>query len=258
VTSGTGTTSSTAAPQGSPHAPAAGVFVTTHWSVVLAASDSASPESSHALEALCRTYWYPLYAYVRRLGRSPEDAEDLTQAFFARFLEKQWVADADRQRGRFRSFLLSSFKHFLANEWDKARARKRGGGIEFTSLNTTTAETRYQQEPPGRSSPDWEFDRRWALALLDTVLGRLQREYANEGKAAWFGELKATLAVDRAGVAYADIARRLGTTEGAVKVAVHRLRQRYRVLLRTEIAHTVASPAEVEEELRHLFAVLSD
>jgi RNA polymerase sigma-70 factor (ECF subfamily) len=232
--------------------------VTTHWSVVLAAGAASAPESSKALEALCRTYWYPLYAYVRRAGHSPQDAEDLTQAFFARFLEKQWVARADQQRGRFRSFLLSSLKHFLANEWDKARAQKRGGRVTFVSLDTKTAETRYQREPTDTATPDREFDRRWALALLDTVLNRLQREYAEEGKAGLFERLKDTLGGERSSLPYARLGDALSMSEGAVKVAVHRLRQRYRSLLREEIAHTVAAQGEVEEELRHLFAALAE
>lgn len=225
--------------------------------MVQQAGGTESPESTHALETLCRTYWYPLYAYVRRSGHTPHDAEDLTQAFFTRFLERQWVEEADRSRGRFRSFLLSSLKHFLANEWDKARAMKRGGHIKFVPLNADTAETRYQGEPTDTATPDKEFDRRWAMALLDTVLARLQRDYAEAGKTALFESLKGTLGGERSAVPYAQLGEQLHTSEGAVKVAVHRLRQRYRLILRAEIANTVATPDDVEEELRDLFAALA-
>lgn len=235
----------------------AGVFATTHWSVVLRAGREQVPQSAQALETLCRTYWYPLYAYVRRTGKKPQDAEDLTQAFFARFLEKQWIAEANAQRGRFRSFLLASFKHFLANEWDKENAQKRGGRVSVFSLDSNAAETRFHYEPADTATPDRQFDRRWALTLLDTVLKRLQQEYAEEGKGELFERVKSTLGGDRASAPYARIARELGTSEGAVKVAVHRLRQRYRAVLRAEIAQTVATAADVEDELRHLFAALS-
>jgi len=233
------------------------VFATTHWSVVLSAGDRRSPESSRALETLCQTYWYPLYAYVRRTGRRPEDAQDLTQAFFERLLEKDWLSAADQKRGRFRSFLLSSLKHFLANEWDRMSAQKRGGHLRILSLDAQSAETRFHREPADTASPDKAFDRRWALTLLDTVLSRLQTEYASEGKSKLFETLKGTLGGDRASAPYARIARELESSEGAVKVAVHRLRQRYRRLLRSEIAQTVEKEADVEDELRHLFAALS-
>jgi RNA polymerase sigma-70 factor (ECF subfamily) len=194
---------------------------------------------------------------VRRTGRSPHDAEDLTQAFFERLLEKDWLAVADQKRGRFRSFLLSSLKHFLANEWDRARAQKRGGRIRLVSLDTNTAETRFHHEPADTATPDKSFDRRWALTLVDTVLARLQREYVDEGKAELFEKVKGTLGGDRASAPYARLARELNTSEGAIKVAVHRLRQRYRAVLRSEIAQTVAAENDVEDELRHLFEALS-
>jgi RNA polymerase sigma-70 factor (ECF subfamily) len=225
--------------------------------VVVTAGQEKPDEAGQALESLCRTYWYPLYAYVRRAGYHAHDAEDLTQAFFEKFLAKQWAAQADRNRGRFRSFLLSSLKHFLANEWDKASAKKRGGHVRILSLDTRAAETRFHHEPADTEAPDREFDRRWALTLLDTVLNRLQQEYAEEGKADLFDKVKGTLGGDRASAPYAQIARELNTSEGAVKVAVHRLRQRYRVLLRAEIAQTLATEADVEEELAHLFAALA-
>jgi len=233
------------------------VFATTHWSVVLSAGERESPESARALETLCRGYWYPLYVYVRRTGRSPQDAEDLTQAFFERLLEKEWLTAADRSRGRFRSFLLSSLKHFLANEWDKASARKRGGHVRILSLDAKAAETRFHHEPADTATPDKQFDRRWALTLLDTVLKRLQQEYTDDGKAGLFEHLKGTLGGKRSTVPYAKLGEMLQMSEGAVKVAVHRLHQRYRVILRAEIAQTVAVGGDVEDELRHLFAALS-
>ncbi len=209
------------------------------------------------MEKLCRTYWYPLYAYVRRRGFGPADAEDLTQAFFAKVLEEHCVASADREKGRFRSFLLTRLNHFLADEWDRLRAQKRGGGKPALPLETKTAETRYQLEPVEGHSPDQLFEYRWAVALLERVFERLREEFEREGKAALFDELKVCLAQARAAVPYADASARLGLSEGALRVAAHRLRHRYRELLRAEIAHTVLSPDEVEEELRYLFRVLA-
>lgn len=229
------------------------VFVTTRWSVVLSARAGDSPESSRALEDLCRAYWYPLYAHVRRLGHAPADAEDLTQAFFARLLEKRWLAAADQDRGRFRSFLLGSLKHFLANERDRARAQKRGGHVRIVPLDPASGESWLQHEPASTRTPDREFDRRWALALLETVLARLEQEYTAHGKAPLFHLLKGTLGAAPA----ATPAAQLAMSEGAMRVAAHRLRRRYRDLLRDEIAQTVATPAEVEAELRHLLAALA-
>lgn len=234
------------------------VFVTTRWSVVVAAQRRDSPEAAQALEHLCQAYWYPLYAHVRRAGHSPADAEDLTQAFFARLLAKDWLVVAERERGRFRSFLLGALKHFLANEWDKARALKRGGHLQMVSLDAPAGEDRLQHEAVAAGSPDREFDRRWVLALLDTVLGRLADEYRADGKGKQFERLKPALGGDRSEVDYAQLSQELAMSEGAARVAVHRLRQRYRELLRDEIAQTVATPDEVETELRHLFAALSD
>jgi len=233
------------------------VFVTTHWSVVLAASRSDSTHAQAALARLCQTYWYPLYAYVRRRGFQAHDAQDLTQEFFARLLEQNWLAQADRERGRFRTFLLAALGHFLANEWDKARAQKRGGAVQIVPLQLDTAETRYGQEPSDPVTPEQCFERRWALALLDEVLNRLRDESSAGDQAELFDTLKPCLVGDRQAQPYASLAARLGMTEGAVKVAVHRLRQRYRQLLRQEIAHTVASPGEVDEEMHHLFSVLA-
>ncbi len=234
------------------------VFVTTHWSVVMSAATGESTDAGSALEHLCQTYWYPLYADARRRGHSVEDAQDLTQAFFARLLERHWVADADRQRGRFRTFLLPAMSRFMADEWDKARAQKRGGGITHVPLQLDEAETRYGCEPPDERTPEQYFERRWALTLLDAVLRRLQAEYAREGKAQVFEALNSALAGGRESQPYAQLASRAGMSEGAVKVAVHRLRKRYRHMLREEIARTMAVGADVDEELRQLFAVLAE
>ena len=232
-------------------------FVTTRWSMVLSAGNQSSPQRASALEQLCRAYWYPLYAYVRRRGHSPEDAQDLTQSFFARLLEKNWLAAADRERGKFRSFLLTALKNFLANEWDKASRQKRGGHAHIISLDAAALETRFGHEPADPATPETEFDRQWALTLLDLVLHSLEKEYAANGKGELFVNLRSTLSGERATIPYAQIAARLDSTEGAIKVAVHRLRERYREILREEIAHTVETSAQVEEELRHLFAALS-
>ena len=237
--------------------PPRAAFVTTHWSVVVSAVRSDTTQSRNALEQLCRVYWYPLYAYVRRRGHSPEDAQDLTQEFFARLLERNWLARADQARGRFRTFLLVAMERFLANEWDKARALKRGGGMPTLPLQFDTAETRYGAEPADPRTPEQSFERRWAIALLDEVLHRLDTEQQAEGKAAQFAALKPSLVGSRASLPYEQIAQATGLSEGAVKVAVHRLRQRYRELLRAEIAHTVTSAEDVDIEMRHLFNVLA-
>ena len=225
---------------------------------MLAAGDGSSPEAMQALAELCRTYWYPLYAYVRRKGHDVADAQDLTQEFFARLLERNYLAGVDREKGRFRSFLLASVKHFLANEWDKANAQKRGGGRPLISIDAAAAESSFGQEPADVVSADKIFERRWALALLEQVLRRLREEYTRDGKEKQFEQLKATLTEASRSVPYAEIATRLATSEGAVKVAVHRLRQRYRELLRAEIAVTVADAGEIDDEIRNLFAALSN
>jgi RNA polymerase sigma-70 factor (ECF subfamily) len=225
--------------------------------VVLAAGAADTTSSRDALTRLCQTYWHPLYAYVRRIGHSPHDAQDLTQEFFARLLEKNSLTAADESRGRFRSFLLASLKHFLANEWDKARAQKRGGTLIPIPVDGTSAETSCQWEPADSTTPEKIFERRWALTLLEGVLRRLRDEYVRDGKENLFEQLKPTLTEASRTVRHAEIAFRLGTSEGAVKVAVHRLRQRYREVLRAEIAGTVATPGEVDDEIRSLFAVLS-
>ena len=245
---------STSVGAGPPPHPA---FVTTHWSLVVSAGRNDTPHARDALEKLCRSYWFPIYAFVRRQGHGPHDAQDLTQEFFARLLEKQQLAAADPARGRFRSFLLASLKHFLANEWDKTRAQKRGGGKILIPVDVATAETSCGLEPADQATAEKIFERRWALTLLDQVLRRLRAEYVRDGKENLFEQLKPTLTEASRTVAYVEIATRLGTTEGAVKVAVHRLRQRYREVLRAEISDTVANPGEVEDEIRNLFAALA-
>jgi len=238
----------------SPRQPA---FVTTHWSVVLAAGRNDTPRARAALENLCRTYWYPLYTYVRRRGHSPEDAQDLTQEFFARLLEHNWLVKADRAKGRFRSFLLMAMNRFLANEWDKVKTLKRGAGVPLVPLAFETAETRYAAEPATTSTPEVAFDQEWALTLLDEVLRHLRAHYKQHGKGALFDALKPCLIGSREAQPYATLAAELGMTEGAVKVAVFRLRQRYRKRLEEEIAKTVALPEDVDGELRHLLRVLA-
>jgi RNA polymerase sigma factor (sigma-70 family) len=232
-------------------------FATTHWTVVLTARGSDTTRARAALEKLCQTYWYPLYAYVRRRGHSPEDAQDLTQEFFARLLEYNWMERADPQRGRFRSFLLGVLNHFLADAWDKTRAQKRGGGIKPIPLEVTNAETRYQAEPPDNLTAEKIYEKRWALTLLDNVLVMLRQEYEAHGKGTLFAKLEGCLAKARAAVPYGELAAELHLSEGALRMAVHRLRGRYRELLRSEIADTVLKEEEVEEELRYLFRVLS-
>jgi RNA polymerase sigma-70 factor (ECF subfamily) len=232
-------------------------FATTHWSVVLAAGEGDSPQAADALARLCRAYWFPLYAYVRRQGHDVPDAQDLTQEFFARLLEKNYLKSAAREKGRFRSFLLIALKRFLANEWERARAQKRGGGQALIELDAASAEERYRLEPADVASADRVYERRWALALLDQVLLRLRDEAARAGKAGQFELLKAFLYGEKAPLSQLEIGARLGLSESAIKSAVHRLRQRYRELLRQEVAQTVASPADAEDELRHLLNVLS-
>jgi RNA polymerase sigma-70 factor (ECF subfamily) len=227
-------------------------FRTTHWSVVVCARDDRSG-ARMALERLCRTYWPPLYAFVRRSGMSPHDAQDLTQEFFARLLEKGWLDGVDRERGRFRSWLLAAMKHFLANEWKRGQRQKRGGAAAFCSLDEFDAETRLLHEPASDSA-EKVYDRRWAMTLLDQVMARLRTEMAGAGKLAHFEALKFCLTGEK--TAYAEVCARLGMSEGAVKVAVHRLRERYRALLRAEIAETVGTEEEIDDELRSLFAAL--
>lgn len=235
---------------------AAGEFATTHWSVVIAAGGD-STLADAAREKLCRAYWYPLYAYVRRKGYSTHDAQDLTQSFFARFIEKSGVKCADQTRGRFRSFLLSSLKNFLMDEWDKARARKRGGGLTFLSLEEfAEAEPRYGREPRDNSSAERIFERRWAMTVLDQALARLEAEYKSLGKQKLFESLCPILLGEKSSLTCASLGAQMGMTEGAVKVAAHRLRRRHRESVRAVIADTVSSAGELDDEIRSLFAIL--
>lgn len=233
-------------------------FVTTHWSVVLSARDKTSPQSEAALEELCRTYWCPLYAYVRRQGRGSHDAQDLTQEFFTRLLQKDYLRSVAREKGRFRTFLLVALKRFLADAQDRARAQKRGGGVPCLSLDAETAERRYWAEPVDALTPDRLYERHWALTLLDLTMTRLRQEFVAAGKGDEFDRLKGFLTAETGGTSHAEIAPKLGLTEGALRVAVHRLRRRYRDLFREEIAHTVAGPEEIEDEVRHLLSILSE
>jgi RNA polymerase sigma-70 factor (ECF subfamily) len=233
------------------------IFATTHWTVVLTAGQRHTPQSDAALEQLCRTYWFPLYAYVRRRGHTKADAEDSVPAFFARFLEKNYLAGLGAERGRFRAFLLASLKNFFINEWKKSQRLKRGGGEQLLSLDWETADTKFQVAATNEPSPDQAFDREWALALLAKVIERLQAECVADGKAKLFGQLKMFLTAGKAESAQAEVAKSLGLEEGAVRVAIHRLRKRYRELLRDEIAHTLADAAMVDEEMRALFGAFA-
>jgi RNA polymerase sigma factor (sigma-70 family) len=232
-------------------------FHTTHWSVVLAAGrESETDDSARALETLCQTYWYPLYAFVRRRVRDEHEAQDLTQAFFGRLLEKRTLTDADPDRGRFRAFLLTACKRFLANEWHKEKAQKRGGGLRVLSLDFDAAEKRYSIEPSDSLTAEVLFEQQWAISLIDSVLARLRQEYVDRGCEEQFDHLKAFLSGMKT-TSYAAVAETMETTQGAAKVAVHRLRTRYREMMRSEIAQTVDSPDEIEDEIRRLFEVMS-
>lgn len=224
---------------------------------MLTARDPHSSQAQQALAELCQTYWYPLYAYIRRRGSSPADAEDLTQGFFERLIAKNYLGDVTPGLGRFRSFLLTALKHYLANEWDRAQSQKRGGGLVIFSIESRDAEERYRFEPIEQVTPEALFEQGWALTVLERVLARLRAEFVASEKAGLFEELRAFLSAEQPGVSYAAVAARMGLKEGTVKVAVHRLRRRYGDLLRAEIADTVQDPGEVEDELRHLIAVIA-
>lgn len=230
-------------------------FPTTHWSLVLRASAQFSPASSEALEQLCRGYWYPLYVFARRQGAGPEEAQDLTQEFFSRLLSKNTLEMADPDRGRFRSFLLAAFKNMMANERRAAGRKKRGGGEIIFSLDEEDPEERFRLEPADPLTPEILFERRWAETVLSRVLNRLEIEYASQSVP--FDALKGFLIDDRGASPFADLAERLGVTEAALKSLVYRMRRRYAQLFRDEIAQTVADPAGVDDEIRHLFAALS-
>ncbi len=227
------------------------LFVTTRWSVVLAAKNQ---DSRQALETLCRAYWYPLYAYVRRDGHTPHDAQDLTQEFFARLVEKDWLRFAGPEHGRFRTFLLVAMKRFLINEWHKNSSLKRGGHITHVPLDAEDAERRFASEPD--LAPDAMFERRWAMTLLEQTLTGLEAEFATANKVGDFQALKHCLTLDRGSISYPELASQMGCTEGAARVAVHRLRKRFRELFRANIAATLAEGEDVDMELKHVVAVL--
>ena len=229
------------------------IFATTRWTVVVAAGRGDEPAAARALEELCGMYWFPLYAYARRTGLAPSDAEDVTQGFFARFLQGNYLEGLDHEKGRFRAFLLASFKHFLSNERDRAARQKRGGGAVHVPIDAQTAEERYGREPADHLTPDRVYDREWALALLDCVLDRVRREMQAEGRGRQFEALAGFLTAATGVGAHAGAARALGMSEGAVRIAVHRLRRRYRELLREEIAQTLTRPGQVDDELDSLF-----
>lgn len=236
--------------------PSPGQFPTTRWSRVILAGDLDAPLARQSLAELCNAYWYPLYAYIRRRGYDPDQASDLTQDFFARLLEKGLLAEVDPTRGRFRAFLRTVCLHFLANRHDHEQAKKRGGGRSFLSIDSGDAEGRYSKELADGLTPERIFERSWALTLLGRVLEQLGREYDEAGKRATFEALRGMLDGTSDTAAYASVAERMGATEGAARVAAHRLRRRYGEMLRREIASTLADPAEVEDEIRQLFAAL--
>jgi len=232
-----------------------GRFHTTSWSLVVAAAKLSEESADAALAKLCQLYWYPIYAFVRRRGYSQEDAKDLTQEFFSRVLEKNYLEDADPSRGRFRSFLLAAVRHFLANEWNRKRAQKRGGGQHTIALDAQTAEGRYCAEPASQETPEKLYERQWALALLEQVMSSVRQEYVLDGRLEDFEKL-APLLTGTAEAPYAQLAQQWNTSEGAVKVAVHRVRKRYRELLRQKIGETLVDPADVDDEIRFLISAL--
>jgi RNA polymerase sigma factor (sigma-70 family) len=229
-------------------------FPPTLWSIVLKAGGQASPQAEQALAQLCSTYWYPIYAYLRRRGKSTHDAQDLTQGFFFHLLDKNALAKVRPEKGKFRSFLLTSLQNYLVDEWERSQASKRGGGLTVLSLDAETAEHRYVREPAESADPELFFEHRWAISVLETALARLQEEQGPRRER--FEKLQIFLTGEPQGVSYVEIGAALGMSEGAVKVAVLRLRQRYRELVRAEIAKTVADETQVDEEMRHLLAVL--
>jgi len=234
-----------------------GCLPTTHWSLVLAVGSGSSPQGQAALEKLCRAYWYPLYVFVRRRGYSAEDAQDLTQSFFERLLERDLLAGLRPEGARFRSFLLHALKNLLASEWTRAHATKRGGKQAALSLDKLDAEGRYAHEPSDTETPEAAFERRWASALLQQALDRLRQEHIAVGKETLFDALASLLTGAAASEPYAQLASRLGMTEASLKMTIHRLRKRYGELLRLEVAQTVVTPAEIDQELRYLLSVLS-
>lgn len=236
--------------------PGEAAFATTHWSAVRAAGRMNSPDAEQALENLCRKYWYPLYAFVRRQGLNPEEAQDLTQGFFARLLEKDYLRLADPARGRFRTFLITGLKAFVAESHRHANRLKRGGGQSLVSWDQATAEERYQAEPRDEATPETLYEERWAMTLLETALARLEAELAADGKAALLAALRGHLWGNPNEPSYAELSPQLQLSEGALKVTVHRLRRRFRILLREEVANTVTDAGEIDEELRHLVDIV--
>jgi len=234
------------------------VFATTHWSVVLTAGHGGSEPARTALETLCRAYWYPIYFYIRRKGVGADDAQDLTQGFFAQIIAKEHLRRADREKGKFRTFLLSILDYFLAREWNRAHRQKRGGRIAFVSLDEQDPEERYKLEPANNETPEKNFLRQWALMTLRQTMNTLEAECQASGKAPLLQEARGILSGEQDTGRYAEIAKSLGVSEGAARVAVHRLRQRYGQLLREQIAQTVSGPEEIEEELRYLLKVLTE
>ena len=235
-----------------------GWFGTTLWTVVRLAGQPDSPGADPALAKLCQIYWYPLYVFVRRQGQSPDDAQDLVQGFFTRVLEKNYFKDAVREKGKFRSFLLVALKRFMANEWHRANRLKRGGGLEILSLDADNTENRYLAELADEMPPEKAFERQWATTLLEQVMTRLEAEFSANGKANTFAELKILLSGEKSQSSYAEIGRNLGMSEANMKVTMHRLRRRYRELLRLEIANTVDSPEAIDDEIRHLFSAIAN
>jgi RNA polymerase sigma factor (sigma-70 family) len=243
-----GLTSSSEAPRSFPH---------TRWSVVLAATQKDAPESAAALESLYRAYWFPLYAYVRHCGQSHHDAQDFTQEFFRRLLEKRWLDSADREKGKLRTFLIVALKHFMSHEWRRASTQRRGGGQAQVPFDTEFAESRYAADPSANLVADQTFDKQWALTLLDLTVNRLRAEFTAAGKPDNFEALKGCLMAERGVIDYAAVAKQLGVNEGAARVAVHRLRKRFRDVYREEISQTLADGADLDGELRHLAAALA-
>lgn len=231
-------------------------FATTRWSMVVSAGQSSSPESEQALASLCEGYWKPLYGYVRRRVSDVSEAHDLTQAFFADLLQRNFVGEADPQRGRFRAFLLTALRNFLSKEWEKQRAQKRGGGVPPISLDFASADSQIRLDPAGGQTPEQIYEREWAMTLLERILQKLGDEFSERGRADQFACLKPFLVGDHGTTTYADVAADLKLSEAAAKMAVSRMRQRYRVLLRDEIAQTVARSDDVDDEIRSLFATL--
>jgi RNA polymerase sigma-70 factor (ECF subfamily) len=232
-------------------------FATTHWSLVLTAGGPRTAASSEALGTLCQTYWYPLYAYARRFGNGVEESEDLVQAFFVRLLEKEALQHADPERGRFRSFLLASLKHFMVNEYNRARAAKRGGGQPMVAIDVSGGEGRYALDPHDEANPEKLFERQWALTVLNRVQARLRSVSMRSGKAQLFEQLKDFVTGEETDIPYREAGQSLGMSEGAVRVAIHRLRRRFRDLLREEIEQIVADPSEVDDEIRFMLVTLA-